>query len=85
MAKHTPPVLDRMKIANNAPLLLAAFDGLKPMLGIGHDEMLATIAAALASMPAADRAVFRSLYDKIEQEMTDCGCRAEDKPCGGLQ
>lgn len=66
---------DRAKLAQNAPAVLMAFDQVKGMLRIEHDEMLATIAAALACMPDADRAVFRALFDQIEQEMTEIGSR----------
>lgn len=63
------PEIDRAQISSIAPSLLLVFDVFKRTKCLGHDQMLAVIAAALASLPAADRAVFRALYDNIEKEM----------------
>lgn len=64
----TAPI-DRGEIALRAPFVLMAFDQLQTAFGMDKDQILATIAAALASMSEGDRAVFRALYDKIEEEM----------------
>jgi hypothetical protein len=63
------PPLDRAKLAAYAPYMLFALDSIKRAHGLTHDETIATLAAAIASWPAGDRAVFRALFDHIEQEM----------------